>query len=121
MLQAVGSFGSSESHQEAQGEIDRGWQDKARFLAAGTSFLSFCMHIVFAPLGFDAARCGDGASDAISFVFNGPSAIACNVLSRKKLREDPLSLTDVAAECGFCDQAHFTRMFNRIVVVSSGA
>ena len=62
--------------------ISRGWQDKARFLAAGTSFLSFCLHIVFAPLGFDAVRCGDGASDAIFFVFNGPSAIARNVWGR---------------------------------------
>jgi AraC-like DNA-binding protein len=42
-------------------------------------------------------------------------------LSKKKLRDDRLSLTDVAAECGFCDQSHFTRMFNRIVVVSPGA
>jgi AraC-like DNA-binding protein len=43
------------------------------------------------------------------------------VLSKKKLRDDRLSLTDVAAECSFCDQAHFTRMFNRIVVVSPSA
>lgn len=63
----------------AQAGVDRGWQDKARFLAAGTSFLSFCLHIVFALLGLDAVRCGDGASDAIFFVFNGPSAIARNV------------------------------------------
>jgi hypothetical protein len=28
---------------------DRGLQDKARFLAAGTSFLSFCLHIVLGP------------------------------------------------------------------------
>jgi hypothetical protein len=45
----------------------------------GTSFLSFCLHIVFARFGFDAARSGDGASGAIFFVFNGPSAIARNV------------------------------------------
>jgi AraC-like DNA-binding protein len=43
------------------------------------------------------------------------------VLSRKKLRDDRLSLSDVAAECGFTDQSHFTRMFNRIVGVSPGA
>jgi hypothetical protein len=30
-----------------QGKTDRGWQDKAGFPAAGTSFLSFCLHIVF--------------------------------------------------------------------------
>jgi hypothetical protein len=68
--------------QEGAGSISRGWQDKARFLAAGTSFLSFCLHIVFAPLGFDAVRCSGGASDAIFFVFNGPSAIARNVWGR---------------------------------------
>src|SRR5437879_4607979 len=60
-----------------------GRQDKARFLAAGTSFLSFCLHIGFERIGFDAARCGDGASDAIAFVFNGPSAIARNVRGRR--------------------------------------
>jgi hypothetical protein len=58
-------------------------QDKARFLAAGTSFLSFCLHIVFVPLGFDAVRCGDGASDAIFFVFNGPSAVTRDVQGRR--------------------------------------
>jgi hypothetical protein len=29
------------------GKTDRGWQDKAGFPAAGTSFLSLCLHIVF--------------------------------------------------------------------------
>jgi hypothetical protein len=29
-----------------QGKTDRGWQDKAGFPASGTSFLSFCLHIV---------------------------------------------------------------------------
>ena len=43
------------------------------------------------------------------------------VLSKKKLRDDRLSLSDVAAGCGFTDQSHFTRMFNRIVGVSPGA
>jgi AraC-like DNA-binding protein len=42
------------------------------------------------------------------------------VLAKKKLREDRLSLTDVAAECGFSDQSHFTRYFRRIVGVSPG-
>ena len=31
------------------------------------------------------------------------------VLSKEKLRDDRLPLTDVAAECGFCDQSHFER------------
>jgi AraC-like DNA-binding protein len=43
------------------------------------------------------------------------------VLSKKKLRDDRLSLTDVALECGFTDQSHLTRLFNRIVGVSPGA
>ena len=37
------------------GRVERR-QDKARFLAAGTSFLSFCLHIVFAGLALCAAR-----------------------------------------------------------------
>jgi hypothetical protein len=36
-----------------QGKTDRGWQDKARFLAAGTSFLSFCLHIGFTRLSLN--------------------------------------------------------------------
>jgi AraC-like DNA-binding protein len=43
------------------------------------------------------------------------------VLSKEKLRDDRLPLTDVAAECGFCDQSHFTQHFTRIVGVSPGA
>jgi AraC family transcriptional regulator len=43
------------------------------------------------------------------------------VLSKEKLRDDRLSLADVAAECGFCDQSHFTRLFTRIVGVTPGA
>jgi len=66
-----------------QGMTDRGWQDKARILAAGTSFLSFCLHIGLQRIGFDAARCGDGASDTTFLVFNGPSAIARNVRGRR--------------------------------------
>jgi AraC family transcriptional regulator len=40
------------------------------------------------------------------------------VLSQERLRDDRLSLTDVAAECGFCDQSHFTHHFTRIVGMS---
>ena len=43
------------------------------------------------------------------------------VLSKEKLRDDRLSLADVAAECGFSDQSHFTRHFTRAVGVSPGA
>jgi AraC family transcriptional regulator len=43
------------------------------------------------------------------------------VLSKEKLRDDGLSLTDVAAECGFSDQSHLARHFQRIVGVSPGA
>jgi AraC family transcriptional regulator len=43
------------------------------------------------------------------------------VLSKEKLSDDRLSLTDVAAQCGFCDQSHFTEHFTRIVGVSPGA
>ena len=43
------------------------------------------------------------------------------VLSKDKLRDDGLSLSDVAAECGFSDQSHHARHFQRIVGVSPGA
>jgi len=43
------------------------------------------------------------------------------VLSREKLRDERLSLTDVALECGFSDHAHFTRCFTRIVGVTPRA
>ena len=43
------------------------------------------------------------------------------VLSKEKLRDDELSLSDVAAECGFSDQSHLTRVFRQTVGVSPGA
>jgi len=43
------------------------------------------------------------------------------VLSKEKLRDDGLSLSDVAAECGFSDQSHLTRVFRQAVGVSPGA
>jgi AraC family transcriptional regulator len=43
------------------------------------------------------------------------------VLSKEKLRDSRLSLADVATECGFSDQSHFTRHFTRAVGVSPGA
>jgi AraC family transcriptional regulator len=43
------------------------------------------------------------------------------VLSKEKLRDDGLSLSDVAAHCGFSDQSHLTRAFKQTVGVSPGA
>jgi AraC family transcriptional regulator len=42
------------------------------------------------------------------------------MLSKEKLRDDELSLSDVAAECGFSDQSHLTRAFKQTVGVSPG-
>jgi AraC family transcriptional regulator len=42
-------------------------------------------------------------------------------LAKEKLRDDRLSLMDVALACGFADQSHFTRVFTRMVGVSPGA
>jgi AraC family transcriptional regulator len=42
-------------------------------------------------------------------------------LSKEKLRDDGLSLSDVAMECGFSDQSHLTRVFRQAVGVSPGA
>jgi AraC-like DNA-binding protein len=42
-------------------------------------------------------------------------------LSKEKLRDDGLSLSDVATECGFSDQSHLTRVFRQMVGVSPGA
>jgi AraC family transcriptional regulator len=43
------------------------------------------------------------------------------VLSKEKLRDDGLSISDVAMECGFSDQSHLTRVFRQAVGVSPGA
>jgi AraC family transcriptional regulator len=43
------------------------------------------------------------------------------VLSKEKLRDDGLSLSDVATECGFSDQSHLTRVFRQTIGVSPGA
>jgi AraC family transcriptional regulator len=40
--------------------------------------------------------------------------------AKEKLRDDRLSLSDVALVCGFADQSHLTRVFTRMVGVSPG-
>ena len=42
-------------------------------------------------------------------------------VAKEKLRDDRLSLSDVALACGFTDQSHLTRVFTRMVGVSPGA
>jgi AraC family transcriptional regulator len=41
--------------------------------------------------------------------------------AKEKLRDNRLSLSDVALACGFADQSHLTRVFTRVVGVSPGA
>jgi AraC family transcriptional regulator len=42
-------------------------------------------------------------------------------VAKEKLRDSRLSLADVAKECGFSDQSHLARHFQRIVGVTPGA
>jgi AraC family transcriptional regulator len=42
-------------------------------------------------------------------------------LAKEKLRDGRLSLSDVAAVCGFSDQSHLTKVFTRMVGLSPGA
>jgi AraC family transcriptional regulator len=42
-------------------------------------------------------------------------------VAKEKLRDDRLSLLDVALACGFADQSHLTRVFTRMVGASPGA
>jgi AraC family transcriptional regulator len=42
-------------------------------------------------------------------------------VAKEKLRDDRLSLVDVALACGFADQSHLTRVFTRMVGASPGA
>jgi AraC family transcriptional regulator len=42
-------------------------------------------------------------------------------VAKEKLRNTPLSLSDVALACGFADQSHLTRVFTGMVGVSPGA
>lgn len=41
-------------------------------------------------------------------------------LAKAMLRDDPIPLSQIALECGFSDQAHFTRYFTALVGVSPG-
>ena len=43
------------------------------------------------------------------------------VLSKEKLRDGDLPLSTVAAECGFSDQSHLTRVFRQMAGTSPGA
>ena len=36
-------------------------------------------------------------------------------VAKEKLRDERLSLADVATECGFADQSHFSRRFHEFV------
>jgi AraC family transcriptional regulator len=42
------------------------------------------------------------------------------VLGQELMRNSRASLSEIALACGMCDQAHFTRVFHRIVGVSPG-
>jgi AraC family transcriptional regulator len=42
-------------------------------------------------------------------------------VAKDRLRDNLLSLPDVALACGFADQSHLTRVFTRIVGLSPGA
>jgi AraC family transcriptional regulator len=42
-------------------------------------------------------------------------------VAKQKLRDNRLSLRDVALACGFADQSHLTQVFTRLVGVSPGA
>ncbi len=62
---------------EEEGEL--GGQDKASCLAAGPSFLSVCLHIVFWRLAAEGARCGGVGEVDFYNVFNGIVGGAANV------------------------------------------
>jgi AraC family transcriptional regulator len=48
--------------------------------------------------------------------------LACRVeAAKEKLRDDRLTLLDVALACGFADQSHLTRVFTRVAGISPGA
>src|ERR1700752_3357006 len=63
----------------ALGTSDRGGQDKANCRSRLPSVARGCLHIGFGQFGLEAARCGDAAFDAISFVsgVQTPSLAMC--------------------------------------------
>ena len=42
-------------------------------------------------------------------------------VAKETLRDGRLSMSDVVAACGFCDQSHLTRVFTKMVGVSPRA
>jgi hypothetical protein len=67
-------------------------QDKASCLAAGTSFLSFCQHIVFAGLALCAVRCGRGAFELPSLF---SMVLATSLVMSGKRETETLTLMQV--------------------------
>jgi hypothetical protein len=57
-----------------------GRQDKAGFPAAGTSFLSVCLHIVLCRSLGIPSRLASGAFFQLYFSFNAPRAVAHDML-----------------------------------------
>jgi AraC family transcriptional regulator len=80
------------------------------------------------PLKEVARECGL-SGDHFSHAFRRTLGVAPHkwlieqrvALSKEKLRDDGLSLSDVATECGFSDQSHLTRAFRQTGGVSPGA
>ncbi len=87
-----------------------------------------CANLRGVPLKELARKCGLSVGH-FSHAFRRSVGVAPNqwlieqriALSMEKLRDDRLSLSEVAAKCGFSDQSHLTRLFTRIVGVSPGA
>jgi AraC-like DNA-binding protein len=79
------------------------------------------------PLGMIASACGLSVSQ-FSRAFRKSVGVPPYrwamqqriALAKALLREDVLALSQVALECGFSDQSHFTRSFSAMVGVSPG-
>ncbi len=66
-------------------------QDKASCLAAGTSFLSVCLHIVFWRLSAEGARCAGAGEVDFYNVFNGIVGGACNLRGAQFRQSYPIA------------------------------